>query len=62
MAKQNEFLVPAQMQPIYDALIVANHPPSRMISVNGLMVDARRMPREIQEEAFRRGLIPYLPE
>ena len=27
----------------------------------GLIIDARQVPREIQEEAFRRGLIPYLP-
>ena len=33
-----------------------------MISVNGLIIDARHAPREIQEEAFRLGLIPYLPE
>jgi hypothetical protein len=33
-----------------------------MISVNGLVVDARTAPRQIQEEAFRKGLIPYLPE
>ncbi|MBT9316121.1 plasmid pRiA4b ORF-3 family protein [Leptothoe spongobia] len=33
-----------------------------MISVNGLLVDARSMPRHIQEEAFAKGLIPYLPE
>lgn len=32
-----------------------------MISVNGFMVDARSMPRYIQEEAFAKGLIPYLP-
>jgi hypothetical protein len=32
-----------------------------MIQVNGLIVDARHMPREIQEEAFRRGMIPYIP-
>ena len=32
-----------------------------MISVDGLIVDARYAPREIQEEAARRGLIPYLP-
>lgn len=32
-----------------------------MISVNGFIVDARDAPREIQEEAARRGLIPYLP-
>ena len=32
-----------------------------MISVNGLMMDARSCPREIQEEAFRKGYIPYIP-
>ena len=29
--------------------------------VNGYMVDIRTMPREIQEEAFRKKLIPYIP-
>jgi hypothetical protein len=29
--------------------------------VNGLIVDARYVPRQIQEEAFRKGLIPYIP-
>jgi len=33
-----------------------------MISVNGFVVDARRLPRQIQEEAFAKGLIPYIPE
>lgn len=33
-----------------------------MISVNGLIIDARHAPREIQEAAFARGLIPYIPE
>ena len=32
-----------------------------LIHVNGLIVDARHMPREVQEEAFHRGLIPYIP-
>ena len=32
-----------------------------MIQVNGLIVDARKLPRHIQEEAFRKGLIPYIP-
>lgn len=38
-----------------------DNPMAWLIQVNGLLVDARRAPREIQEEAFRRGLIPYLP-
>ena len=33
-----------------------------MIQVNGLIMDVRHAPRHIQEEAFRKGLIPYIPE
>jgi hypothetical protein len=40
---------------------VAQNPMIWMISVNGLIIDARNAPPEIQLEAFRRGLIPYLP-
>ena len=32
-----------------------------MIQINGFVIDARHAPREIQEEAFRKGLIPYIP-
>lgn len=32
-----------------------------MIQVDGFVVDARRIPREIQEQAFNLGLIPYVP-
>jgi hypothetical protein len=38
-----------------------DNPMAWMIEVNGLIVDARWMPREVQEEAYRRGLIPYIP-
>lgn len=38
-----------------------SNPMAWMIQVNGFIVDARSLPREIQEEAFQRGLIPYLP-
>ncbi len=38
-----------------------DNPLAWMITVNGLIVDARQAPREIREEAARRGLIPYLP-
>lgn len=40
---------------------MADNPMAWLIQLNGLIVDARHAPREIQEEAFRRGLIPYLP-
>jgi hypothetical protein len=32
-----------------------------MLEGNGLIIDVRHAPREIQEEAFRKGLIPYIP-
>lgn len=32
-----------------------------MLSVNGMIVDIRHMPREVQEIAFDQGLIPYIP-
>ena len=41
--------------------LMADNPLAWMIQVNGMTVDARHMPREIQEEAFRRGMIPFLP-
>jgi len=40
---------------------MGDNPMAWLIQVNGLIVDARQVSREIQEEAFRRGLIPYLP-
>jgi hypothetical protein len=38
------------------------NPRAWMIEVNGFVVDARHLKREFQEEAFRKGLIPYIPE
>ncbi len=43
--------------------------PSRMernpmawsVTLNGFIVDARHLPRPLQEEAYRKGLIPYMP-
>ena len=40
---------------------VEESPMAWMISVNGFVVDARHLKREVQEEAFRKGLIPYIP-
>ena len=33
-----------------------------MLEVNGLIMDVRHAPRAIQEEALRKGLIPYIPD
>ena len=38
-----------------------NNPMVWMISVNGFLIDARYAPADIQAEAYRRGLIPYIP-
>lgn len=38
------------------------NPMTWMIQINGFLVDARFLKREIQEEALRQGLIPYIPE
>ena len=40
---------------------IEDNPLIWMVSVNGLIIDIRQAPREIQEEAFRKGIIPYLP-
>ncbi len=41
--------------------MVDQNPLAWMVSVNGFIVDARSLPRPLQEEAYRKGLIPYVP-
>lgn len=41
--------------------MIGSNPLAWMIQVNGFIIDARYAPLEIQEEAFRKGLIPYIP-
>lgn len=41
---------------------IAENPVVWLIQVNGIIVDARDLPREIQEIAYQRGLIPYIPD
>ncbi len=48
-----EWTLPSRME---------QNPMAWMMQVNGLIVDARWMPKEVQEEALRRGLIPYMPD
>lgn len=40
---------------------LADNPLVWMILVNGVMVDVRMMPRELQEQAYELGLIPFVP-
>ena len=32
-----------------------------MVEFNGFIADVRSMPRKIQEVAYQKGLIPYIP-
>ena len=41
--------------------LVETHPLVWMADVNGVPVDLRTMPREVQEIAFEKGMIPYIP-
>ena len=38
-----------------------DNPMAWMVMVDGLVVDARRLSRELQEVAYEKGLIPYVP-
>jgi hypothetical protein len=40
---------------------LADNPLVWMILVNGVMVDVRMMPRELQEQAYELGLIAFVP-
>ena len=41
--------------------LVGSNPLVWMAEVNGLLVDLRTMTREVQEMAFAKGIIPYIP-
>jgi Domain of unknown function (DUF6398) len=40
---------------------IEESPMAWMISINGFIVDARHLKRDVQEQALRKGLIPYIP-
>jgi len=48
-----EYTLPSRM---------ADNPLVWMVEINGLIMDVRAMPREFQEAAFKKGLIPFIPE
>ena len=41
--------------------LAEQNPLTWMAEINGLLVDLRYMPREIQEVAFAKGMIPHIP-
>lgn len=51
----------AQMDPEFCRReLLEDHPLAWLIEVNGMIVDARWLPTEVQIEARRRGLIPHI--
>ena len=41
--------------------LVESSPLTWMAEVNGFLAGLRDMPREVQEIAFEKGMIPYIP-
>jgi len=41
--------------------LLEDNPLVWMLEINGLVMDIRTAPREAQEQAYRQGLIPYIP-
>ena len=41
--------------------LVDRNPLMWMAELNGVLVDLRRMPREVQVIAYEKGMIPYVP-
>ena len=39
-----------------------DNPLAWMVETDGILMDARVLPREVQQELFRLGLIPYVPD
>jgi hypothetical protein len=42
--------------------LMGQNPMAWMIMIDGMILDARRLPLEIQEELVEMGLIPYVPD
>ncbi len=47
-----QWTLPSQME---------RNPIAWLVTIDGFTMDARWLPRPLQEEAYRRGLIPYIP-
>jgi hypothetical protein len=41
--------------------MIEKNPLIWMLEINGVLVDVRHMPLEVQEMAYAKGLIPYIP-
>jgi hypothetical protein len=60
--KIREALAMGQMDPQWTLpSLLGSNPLVWMLEVNGYLLDARNLPLEVQEIAFAKGLIPYVP-
>jgi len=41
---------------------LADHPTAWLVELDGIIVDARWLPEPLQQNAFKKGLIPYVPK
>jgi hypothetical protein len=41
---------------------IKDNPTAWMVKINGFILDARFLKREVQEELYRKGVIPFIPE
>jgi hypothetical protein len=58
----DDALKPSRMDPAWMLpSLLDRNPLAWMATVNGLLVDLREMPREVQMIAFEKGIIPYVP-
>src|SRR5919202_702638 len=58
----SQALDPSRLNPEWSLpSLVDQNPLVWLAEVNGVLVDLRDMPREVQEMAFEKGLIPYIP-
>lgn len=64
-AKKQELVLKLKLMPFHPDYTLpsrmADNPLVWMVEINGLIMDVRTMPREIQEAAFKKGLIPFIP-
>ena len=58
-----DLLSMSQMDPNWTlASRIDSNPLVWMVTVNGMVADVRRMPREVQVIVYEKGLIPYIPD
>jgi hypothetical protein len=51
----------SRLNPEWSLPSLLDQNPLLCAEVNGLLVDLRDMPREVQQIAFEKGMIPYIP-